>query len=273
MTTHVHGTDKGILQAEAGKQKFSLNRYQPSPDLALYIEHYWVVRWDLRGQDPFRQVILSYPNVNISFEQEQQGIYAGVYGVPKKTYARLLQDTGIVFGVKFHPGGFYPFWKQPVSMLTGEILSIQEAFGVETTDMTQKMFAMEHGEDMIPLVEQFLRDRLPEPDEQVALIRRIVQAAITNKEILQVEDMAHTFGINKRTLQRLFNRYVGVSPKWVIGRYRLQEAAELMEKGGMPDWSKLSQDLGYYDQAHFIKTFKSMIGKSPEEYVKSLGEV
>ncbi|NQX69235.1 helix-turn-helix transcriptional regulator [Paenibacillus alba] len=270
MKSNVQQTDKGILHAEAGRQKFSLMRYQPSEDLALFIEQYWVVRWDLRGQAPFRQVILSYPNVNIAFERESSGLFAGVYGVPKTTYTRLLQDEGIVFGVKFLPAGFYPFWNKPVSLLTGQTLSIHDAFGIEVTDMAKTMLQLEHGEIMVPLVEQFLRNLLPEPDEQVARINRIVQSAINNREILQVEDIVQEFSMNKRTLQRLFNRYVGVSPKWVIGRYRLQEAAELIEKGGLPNWSKLSQDLGYYDQAHFIKTFKAMIGKSPEEYVKSI---
>ncbi|WP_241686711.1 hypothetical protein [Leptospira stimsonii] len=29
-------------------------------------------------------------------------------------------------------------------------------------------------------------------------------------------------------------------------------------------------DLGYFDQAHFIKDFKTIVGKSPEQYSKSL---
>ncbi|UUZ82292.1 helix-turn-helix domain-containing protein [Paenibacillus sp. P26] len=44
-----------------------------------------------------------------------------------------------------------------------------------------------------------------------------------------------------------------------------------MEKGSSLNWPKLAQDLGFYDQAHFIKTFKAMIGKSPEEYVREAG--
>jgi AraC-like DNA-binding protein len=271
MKSNVKQSDKGILKAEAGRQKFSLMRYQPAQDLALFIEQYWVVRWDLRGQAPYRQVILSYPNVNLAFEQDHNGVFTGIYGIPKTTYTRILQDEGMVLGVKFRPGGFYSFWKQPVSLLTGQILGIRDVFGVDAKDIEEQIFAQENGENMARLAEYFLRERLPEPDENVELINRIVQTAIENREITKVEEMVHEFGINKRTLQRLFSRYVGVSPKWVIQRYRLQEAADLIEKGGIPDWPKLSQDLGYYDQAHFIKSFKAMIGKSPEEYIKEIG--
>ncbi len=48
------------------------------------------------------------------------------------------------------------------------------------------------------------------------------------------EELAARFDIGVRNLQRLFGRYVGVSPKWVIRRFRLQEAAEQMEEGEIP---------------------------------------
>lgn len=137
-------------------------------------------------------------------------------------------------------------------------------------DIEQQIFAIETEEEMVQLAEQFLLDRIPEQDDNVELINRIVQFTIDNRQITKVEDIVQEFDMNKRTLQRLFNRYVGVSPKWVIKRYRLQEVVELMEKGAVSNWPKLAQDMGYYDQAHFIKDFKAMIGKSPEEYVREM---
>ena len=71
--------------------------------------------------------------------------------------------------------------------------------------------------------------------------------------------------MSPRTMQRLFRRYVGVSPKWVLQRYRLHEAAERIAAGEQ-DLARLGLDLGYFDQAHFIKDFKSLVGRSPAEY-------
>jgi AraC-like DNA-binding protein len=50
------------------------------------------------------------------------------------------------------------------------------------------------------------------------------------------------------------------------------EAVEKMADGDIPDWTRLALDLGYYDQAHLIKDFKSIVGKSPENYIKLLSE-
>jgi AraC-like DNA-binding protein len=76
------------------------------------------------------------------------------------------------------------------------------------------------------------------------------------------------FGIATRTLQRIFSDYVGASPKWVIQRYRLQEAAERLARDGPAGLSRLAQELGYVDQAHFIRDFRAMVGVPPAEYAR-----
>ncbi len=69
-----------------------------------------------------------------------------------------------------------------------------------------------------------------------------------------------------RSLQRLFGDYVGVSPKWVMRRARLHEAA-LRADGGEPvDWAALAIDLGYADQAHLTREFTATIGVPPSRY-------
>lgn len=262
-------SDKGILQAAEGRARFSLARYEPSPDLAPFVEHYWIVRWDLTGQPPFRQTILSYPNVNLSFERENDASFTGVYGIPRRTYTRTLQGVGAVLGIKFLPGGFYPFWKQPVSRLTGRTFGVRDILGCDPQPIERMLFSREDDVAIAQAGERFLRERLPEPDDNVEVIRSIVQAATDDRGMTKVEQITERFGIGPRTLQRLFDRYVGVTPKWVIQRFRLQEAAKLLEEGGRIDGSALSQELGFYDQAHFIKQFKAIIGVTPEAYMKS----
>lgn len=121
------------------------------------------------------------------------------------------------------------------------------------------------------MVQTFLRNRRPVPDERIDLVGRIVLRASTDREITRVDHLVREFGIGSRGLQRLFAEYVGVSPKWVIQRYRLHEAAERIAEGGISDWATLALDLGYADQAHFIRDFRRLVGSSPGEYARALG--
>ncbi|MFE0558488.1 DUF6597 domain-containing transcriptional factor [Paenibacillus sp. NPDC058910] len=258
------GKPVGLLNVNKETPKFSISLHSPSDDLTHFIEHYWVVRWDLRGQEPHLQENLPHPSVHLVFEKDNSRIV----GVVKGRFSVLLREQGAVFGVKFRPGAFYPILKNPVLSITNRTVPFHTAFGMGSQSLEQQLFAQETAEQMIPHAEFFLRKRLPEPDIHIDFINTIIQCVISDRSIVKVEDIVNRFSIPTRQLQLLFRQYVGISPKWIIQRFRLHEAVEKMNHGDIPDWSKLALDLGYYDQAHFIKDFKSIIGKSPEEYTK-----
>jgi AraC-like DNA-binding protein len=77
--------------------------------------------------------------------------------------------------------------------------------------------------------------------------------------------VAEALGVEVRSLQRVFRRYVGVSPKWVIRRYRLHEAAERLKDPRPAALAELATSLGYADQAHFAREFKQVIGQTPRD--------
>ncbi len=107
---------------------------------------------------------------------------------------------------------------------------------------------------------------MPKKDIIVEEVRNLVEQIMEDRNITRVEQIAAMMGMNLRSLERLFAKYVGISPKWVIQRYRLQEAARLLAEG-RETASALAADLGYFDQAHFIRDFKSVLGLTPAMYV------
>ena len=79
---------------------------------------------------------------------------------------------------------------------------------------------------------------------------------------------ARRAGSSVRTLQRLFERYLGLGPKWVISRARVQEAADRIATGDDVDFAALAVELGYSDQSHLIRDFKAMVGFTPAAYAQ-----
>ena len=98
--------------------------------------------------------------------------------------------------------------------------------------------------------------------------KELLRQALEQRDMLTVDDLARRSAVGKRTLQRLFSEYVGVSPKWVIRRYRLHEAGERLRSGERLDCAQLALELGYFDQAHLINDFKSILGHTPTEFQK-----
>src|SRR5262249_48515419 len=258
---------RGILKTTvADRQRYRHERYYPSPDLDPYVEHYWVVEWDLRGQAPEMAETLPHPSVHMIFEQN--GL-SRIRGAARAKFSRLLEDKGGVFAVKFTPGGFYPFVGVRVPRFSDTSARLHDVFGAEGDALDSRVLAEDADLSRINVVEDFLRARRPEPDENLTLVTKIVYAVAKERGILKVEDIVDYYGLNKRTLQRLFARYVGVSPKWVIQRYRLHEAAEQLASGGPVSQTELALNLGYSDQAHFVRDFKAIVGVSPAAYARA----
>jgi AraC-like DNA-binding protein len=227
-----------------------------------------LVEWDLRGEAPERAETLPHPSVHLVFERDGG---SRIRGAARKKFSRLLEGQGGVFAVKFTPAGFYPFAGGPVSAFSDRTVSIREVFGPRGDELDRAVLA--EGTDLlrINLVESFLLDHLRDvvaADENVPTVTEIVYQVAKDRDILKVEDLVDRYGLSKRTLQRLFARYVGVSPKWVIQRYRLNEAAEQLANGGSVSQAELAQSLGFSDQAHFIRDFKSIVGVSPAAYAR-----
>jgi AraC-like DNA-binding protein len=255
-------SEQGILYPDSARERFRLTRYAPAPDLAQFVERHWTVRWNLRGREPYVQQLLPHPCVNVVFEPGR----ARVYGVGVARSDRVLSGSGRAFATKFRPGAFHPFLPMPMWRLTGGSLAIGEAFGAAGEELAAAVLAAGEDRAQIALMEAFLRERAPERDEHLETIARSAALMLDEPGLTRVEDLTERLGVSTRTLQRLFRRYVGVSPKWMLQRYRLHEAAERLADGRASDWARLALELGYFDQAHFIKDFKALVGASPAEY-------
>ncbi|MEX0648026.1 MAG: DUF6597 domain-containing transcriptional factor [Balneolaceae bacterium] len=256
---------RGVLNREKGSVNFGVSRYHPSPALENFIEHFWIVRWDLRGKEPYRQDVLSHPSVHLVFEKDSTRIWGVVTG----KFTRVLKEKGQVLGVKFQPSGFYPFFNKPVASISDKQIPFQKVFDEDIEFLEKNILSHEEDEMMVKKAEEFLHRHLPDRDPRAEEVAQIVKHIMEESSILKVDDLADYSGHSKRTLQRLFRTYVGATPKWVIQRYRLHEAAEKMA-AGTDNWPALAADLGYFDQAHFIRDFKGIVGQTPAEYVKNL---
>ncbi len=241
---------------------FRLARRHPSPDLAGVIDRHWVVRWDLRGRESFDQQILPHPCVNLVWEPSGPA----VYGIVEGRSVHHLQARGEAVGVKFLPGAFARFSALPAVELTGRVVSFEEALGPGGAELARAGEAAASSQERVVLAEEFLRGRGVEPDPRVETVVAVAEAMRSGPPDRRVADVAADHGLSVRTLQRLFREHVGVSPKWVLQRYRMHDAAERIAAGEAPDPAELALELGYFDQAHFGNDFRRYVGIPPAAY-------
>lgn len=253
---------RGILRPHDAAAGFRLSRHAPAPDLAYFVDYYWEVVWDLA--EPVHRETLPFPSVHLAVQAGR----CGAFGPVRRRFRVLLEGRGSVFAVKFRPGAFRPFLGEPVSRLTDGVRPLAAVFGPPGARLETEVLACGDPSAQIALAEAFLRARLPDPDPRIDAVNRVIDRIAGDRSITRVEPLVEPFGASLRTLQRTFGEYVGVSPKRVIQRYRLQEAAERLAHEGAGTLSRLALELGYADQAHFANDFRAIVGVTPGEYAR-----
>jgi AraC-like DNA-binding protein len=261
----IPGSARGVLHHASGPGRFHHARLPPATPLNHFVQHYWIVRWDLRGHAPQLRETLPHPNVHLVFERARTRIF----GVHTARYTRVLEGEGCVFGVKFRPGGLRPFLGRSVSTIANASVSLEELFGARACALEDTVLDCADETAMIDVVARFLTAWLPAQDPHIDLAAAIVARIEEDRSLTTVDAVVERSGLGTRALQRLFKDYVGVGPKWVINRYRLHEAIDQLARGEVIDWSTLALDLGYFDQAHFIRDFKKLVGRTPASYARS----
>jgi AraC-like DNA-binding protein len=285
----------GVLHPESGAQQFTLSRPAVCPELSAWVEHHWSVTWSLPEGAAYPSKVLTHPAVHLTFESGTPRHHALdlpaalVHGVVTRRFDVDLRGEGRVFGAKFRPGGFGAFTGRDVAELTDRVVPMAEVFGPEAGRVLEAVLAEESDAVRARVVEGFLLDRAPEPDARYEHLLEIVAVMLADSSLTTVDAVTERCGVSPRTLQRLFRRYVGVGPKWVLRRFRLHDAVTLLDSGSgsgsgsdsgsdsgsgsgfghEPDLATVAAELGWYDQAHFTRDFTDTVGVPPGAYLEA----
>ncbi|MGB3698232.1 MAG: helix-turn-helix domain-containing protein [Gordonia sp. (in: high G+C Gram-positive bacteria)] len=273
------GGTRGILAPGRMFTVVDFDRYPAPPELEGLIDWFWSVRWDLSDNQRHRQPVLATPAVNISVgvapppgDDPPSGPFplaARFNGVTTDLAVRVLSGTGWNFAAKSTVGGFGA-WSDDVHALNDTHLPVGDVLAVDDDALAVRVADVEFGARRAgPIGDELIRLLAARPSSRIARAREVsavAAAAESDRSIRTVEELAALGGITVRTLQRMFGSCAGVSPTWVIRRFRLIEAADAVRDGGPVDWAALAADLGYADQSHLTRDFTATLGISPAAY-------
>ncbi len=261
-----HGRARGIISNRASGRRVQARSYEPCPALSPYVASLWSGSWDLQGQAPHESRLLSDPCMHLVFEEGDQAS-SRIVGVWTKLWTRTLAGRGRVRGVKLRPGAGQAFIETPAHALRNRMMPLQGAMPGARA-VAQAVRGVNDAE-AFAAIEAWLIARLRTDDaHDIELAIRAVERARADASLTRVERLADAMGLGVRDLQRLFRQHVGATPKWVIRWNRLQEVALQIERGAgqTRTLAELAAELGYTDQAHLNRDFKSATGQSPSDF-------
>lgn len=267
-----------MLWPVAGKQVFDNGRLPVPAPLNEIVAYYWWVTWRHERPVPFRQQVLSNPVTHLTIEAAEGGMLHGrptpaalVHGLVTEVFTVDLPVAGRVAGLAFHPGGLAALLNICVRELTNAVVDAAGIFGTGVTDLLTQVLRADDDDQRRDVMAAFVDARLQREAQRVradAGYRTVREAVelMRSRQQVSLAPIAAQVHVSERTLQRLFARYVGASPLWVLRRHRLQDAVAALGTPQGQDLTELAASLGFADHAHFTRAFTAVIGVPPSQY-------
>lgn len=194
------------------------------------------------------------------------GLEGRMYG-PSTKVVTVRADFGVSpfrFFVEFKPGGLGYFTSAAQWELADKVVPLDDTAPALNRLMGDLFDASPDLDEFAHAADMALAALAPEPGSFLPMLRRLSLA----HGVAAVGELADYTGYSRRHLGRLFREGTGLSAKGFSRVLRMNEAVRRLPNAS--SLTLLSQELGYFDQSHFIHDFRSVAGVSPTEYLARL---
>ncbi|BBZ13620.1 helix-turn-helix transcriptional regulator [Mycobacterium branderi] len=252
--------------------------HRPRPPLADYIDYFGY--WARETGDPHRSRALPRGAATVVVDVGGRScvdFYAAdghtrlgvppafIAGAGIDSYVTRIDAAQTVMTIHFRPGGALPFTGIPLAELENSCIGLTEMWGNKGTVLRERLVGASSAASRIALLESFLLRRLVRDDRRQHPAVATVLGRVEHSPSLRVADILELTGLSSKRLTALFRAEVGLAPKAYLRVRRLQAALKRLNAGGAQG-ATIAADLGYFDQAHFVREFRSFTAMTPSQY-------
>lgn len=256
-----HNPITGVLHQRQSAELYQLRRYFPDAALTELIEQFWLVDWDLRGKASHIQQNLPDPNFHLVISNGT----ASLLGPVSKSYSYEMQGKGQIIGVKFALGALAELLNFKPADFIDQQLDVQQLFAIDSRQLLSELSMANSDQQRVAILQCCFKPFAIAPSVQAARVRQLVHLIKQHSDITKVELLSERSNLSVQAIQRCFRQYLGITPKWLIRKYRLHHCLLLLEQQSV-EIADLVEALGYTDQSHLIRDFREFLGVTPAAY-------
>ncbi|MEO0470595.1 MAG: AraC family transcriptional regulator [Bacteroidota bacterium] len=246
---------------------------QPPAHFSPFVECYWSMKL---GHGTFLEtrpeMMLPNCTLNILFVNQPFRIKnthhaqweskpAGNYllGQRSQCLSFMTDRAAYITGIRLKPFALSGRLPSPAHLFTDQLVPLTDVFGdvgCEIHDFPEKSDPLD----------RFLNNLFCQPEPVDHALRAQINYILERKGLIRVNDMLSEFGLSKVTIRNHFINKVGLPPKKISRIWRMNYFFLLQSLSPHENLTSLSLQADYYDQAHFNREFKSLMGQSPRAF-------
>lgn len=252
-------------------------KYPVSPALRPFIKYYYVLKghdllYETHPQGTF-DLIFGQPNGS-EFRGEKtvkptHKATTLMFAQQEKHFDIYLAPHSRVYSVSFKPEGFYKILKFPLGEMINLMWDISDHLPKSYQYLYEQVLESKTDEQAIQILENFFMREFYKANAVLSPFDQLLHFIRQKNGNIRVEEMAQHLNVSRRTLNRLFAKHLGITPKSYSSIVRFQQAILNYYERPNFGWSGVLYDMGYYNQNHFIKDFKRYTGKTPTRFLNT----
>jgi AraC-like DNA-binding protein len=219
---------------------------------------------------PDEYTILPTESARFNFSLTDSNIDYGFIGVNTRAscVGRYANKMKMMLLIEFHTGGLYPFIpisQNELSDMSLDLCQIDKPLAYEIGTVLLKS---KNIDSLIQAIDGILLNRLNDSQE-VKTITSVKNEILMKNGNIHIRELSSAFFYSEKHIRRMFNKYIGASPKMFSRIVRINNALRLLQCS-VNDLSDIAVQTGFFDQPHFIHDFKYICGLTPREYMRNM---
>lgn len=240
----------------------SYHEILPQPCLQNSIYCFWQLKTTKPLSTPFVYRVVADGCIDIFFDNTclEESF---VMGFCKKYTAFPLQPSFDYIGIRFFPSMLPQIFNVNVSEWSNKTLELDSVLPQISTALKQRLSGSQDFIAVTEVLNQIFYEAMAVADFKYDMrFYEALHLILKQSGIVEAETDLNT-GLSNRQMRRIFSHYIGTSPKTFSKVIRFQNILHAKPSAQSLKHNKLFYGLGFYDQAHFIKDFKSLYGVTP----------
>lgn len=209
----------------------------------------------------------TFHNETLEVKDKYSG--AWISGMQKEFISISAEVHSSMFVIRFTPTGVYPLLGIPMNELSDRVFDAELFFGSSIRSLRDQLLEAPDPESKFRIASSWISERLDNNPEVNPILNFAINHLKLNPTLDQVKILSELTGYSQKQFIHLFKTQIGLTPKYYQRIIRFNKVLEEVEHTNEINWTALSHQCGFYDQAHFIREFQKFSGFNPTAFLRA----
>lgn len=236
------------------------------PPLSRFVDFFWLVEGYAQPHGAER--VLPTGSVDLILSLDEHHKADTLAGARSRSIVIDTSRSLSFIGVRFRPGGAFPFLGLPAGEL--QDISVDPTFiwGARARTLRDELLHSPAPQARFRILERFLLERLHKMRDRHPAVQYAIDTIGHSAGATSIASIVERIGLSPRRFIATFRNEVGLAPKVFCRLVRFRNVIGQVRHFETVDWADVALACGYSDQPHFIHDFREFAGVTPSGYLR-----